>query len=370
VELLLNEQQALLADTAAKLCRSAGGAPRARDLRDDKTELDAEAWGQMVAAGWLGSAVAEAHGGQGLGLFDVALAVEEAGRRLLMVPLAEATAASWALSRAAAGPATLAALANHIGGYWLVVPATEAPHWRFGERRAGSGLRFDGRALSLNGVLPFVPFAQPANLFLVTAITGKDPLVALVDHAAEGLTRTSRINVDGSTASTLTFDNVAVALEHVVARGEAAVRLAAELQDSLALLTGVELIGLAAEAHAITMDYIKLRQQFGKPIGSFQALQHRAVNGVIDIELNRSLAYRVLADFDRGQYHPAMISAVKARAARVASDVTRTALQMHGAVGYTDSHDIGLYYKRAIALGARYGGELSHTTQFSELTQA
>jgi alkylation response protein AidB-like acyl-CoA dehydrogenase len=287
-----------------------------------------------------------------------------------MVPLAEATAASWALSRAAAGPATLAALANHIGGYWLIVPATEAPHWRFDGGITGSALSFDGRALSLNGTLPFVPFAQPANLFLVTATASRDPLMALVDHAAEGLARSTQINVDGSTASTLTFDNVAVALEHVIARGEAAVRLAGELQDALALLTGVELIGLAAEAHAITTDYIKLREQFGKPIGSFQALQHRAVNGMIDVELNRSLAYRVLADFDRGQHHPAMVSAVKARTARIASDVTRAALQMHGAVGYTDSHDIGLYYKRAIALGARYGGELSHTAQFSELTQA
>jgi alkylation response protein AidB-like acyl-CoA dehydrogenase len=370
VELLLNEHQALLAETAARLCRSAGGAPRTRDLRDSSVELDADAWGRMVAAGWLGTVAAEAHGGQGLGLFEAALAIEEAGKRLLMVPLAEATAASWTLSRAAAGPATLAALANHIGGYWLIVPATDAPHWRFGGQGGGPGLSFDGRALSLNGTLPFVPFAQPANLFLVTATAGKDPLVALVDHAAEGLTRTTQINVDGSTASTLTFDNVAVALEHIVARGEAAVRLAAALQDVLALLTGVELIGVAAEAHALTMDYIKLRQQFGKPIGSFQALQHRAVNGMIDIELNRSLVYRVLADFDRGQHHPAMISAVKARAARVASDVTRAALQMHGAVGYTDSADIGLYYKRAIALGARYGGELSHTARFSELTHA
>jgi alkylation response protein AidB-like acyl-CoA dehydrogenase len=118
----------------------------------------------------------------------------------------------------------------------------------------------------------------------------------------------------------------------------------------------------------MTVDYLKLRQQFGRPIGSFQALQHRAVDGMIDIELNRSLNYRVLADFDRGVRHPAMAPAVKARAVRVALAVSRAALQAHGAVGYTDSADIGLYYKRAIALAARCGGELNQTARFSELT--
>ncbi len=97
-------------------------------------------------------------------------------------------------------------------------------------------------------------------------------------------------------------------------------------------------------------------------------LQHRAVDGFIDIELNRSLAYRVLSAFDAGEHDPAMVSAVKARTSRAALEIIRGALQMHGAIGYTDEHDIGLYYKRAIALAARYGNELHHTGRFSDLT--
>ena len=99
-------------------------------------------------------------------------------------------------------------------------------------------------------------------------------------------------------------------------------------------------------------------------------LQHRAVDGFIDIELDRSLVYRVLAAFDRREHHPAMVSAAKARASRSALQVVRAALQMHGAIGYTEEHDIGLYYKRAVALAARYGGELGHTGHFSRLTRA
>jgi alkylation response protein AidB-like acyl-CoA dehydrogenase len=261
-------------------------------------------------------------------------------------------------------------LADHIRGNRLIVPATEAAHWRFGAGRSDADLEFDPRAMSLSGRVVFVPFARQADLVLVAACAGAEPLLALLDVATKGLTLETQANVDGSTATTLTFEQVAVVTEFIVARGAVASRLAGDMQNALALLAGVELLGLAAAAHDLTADYLKLRQQFGRPIGSFQALQHRAVNGMIDIELNRSLIYRVLADFDRGAHHAAMISAVKARAARVASEVVRAALQMHGAVGYTDSHDIGLYYKRAIVLAARYGGEIGHTARFSELTLA
>jgi alkylation response protein AidB-like acyl-CoA dehydrogenase len=174
--------------------------------------------------------------------------------------------------------------------------------------------------------------------------------------------------VDGSTSSRLSFAKVRVPAENVIATGDEARKLALQLQELLTLGAAVELVGLAAAALDVTLDYIKLRQQFGKPIGSFQVLQHRAVNGFIDIELNRSLVYRVLAAYDAGEHHPAMVSAAKARASRSALKITRAALQMHGAIGYTEEHDIGLYYKRAIALAAQYGGELSHTGSFSNLT--
>src|SRR5262245_46256282 len=307
MELLLNEQQAQLADTAARLIRDTSGPARARALRDGGSELDSDAWSRMIAAGWLGVTAAERHGGLGLGLLDAALAIEEAGKRLAMVPLADATAATWTLSRGDVKGATLDALKAHLAGYWLIIPACEPAHWTF-EGRQPSGLGFDARAMSLNGQIVFVPFALPANLFLVGTNAGGEPLLALIDGNSDGLSREVQTNVDGSTSSTLSFDGVAVAPEWVVARGDAATRLIDEMQDVLALLAGVELLGLAAATQDTTIEYLKLRQQFGKPIGSFQALQHRAVDGMIDIELNRSLIYRVLADFDRGAHHPAMVA--------------------------------------------------------------
>jgi len=232
VELLLNEQQTLLADTAVRLCRDAGGPQRARAVRDGKLEADAQAWQQAISAGWPGILVSEAHGGSELGLFDAALAVEEAGKRLLMVPHAEAMAAAWIVSRATPNDAALALLADHIEGVKLIVPATEAAHWRFGQG-ASAPVILSERASSLSGTIPFVPFASSADFLLVA----NGAVVALVDAKAKGVTRAAHVNVDGSAAGTVTLDHVAVGEGFILARGDAAARLAADLQNALTLLT-------------------------------------------------------------------------------------------------------------------------------------
>jgi alkylation response protein AidB-like acyl-CoA dehydrogenase len=361
VDLLLTEQQRLLAESATRLCADYGGPKRLRALRTAAAETDADAWRAMIAAGWLSTVVPEHHGGQGLGVFDLALALEQAGRQLLMVPLNEVAAVARTMSRAVDGSRAEAGLADLLRGA-LIVPATAAA-WSGGR---GSGLHYDHKAGVLDGTIAFVAYGGSADAFLVAVDSGAQPVLALLRGSQISVATES--NVDGSTSSRLTFAKVYVPAESVIATGAEARKLALQLNEFLMLGAAIELVGLAAAALDVTLDYIKLRQQFGKPIGSFQVLQHRAVNGFIDIELNRSLAYRVLAAYDAGEHHPAMVSAVKARASRGALEITRAALQMHGAIGYTEEHDIGLYYKRALALSAQYGGELGQTSRFSALT--
>jgi alkylation response protein AidB-like acyl-CoA dehydrogenase len=364
LDLLLTEQQTLFAETATRLCLDCGGPKRLRVLRAAAAEIDADAWREIIKAEWLATVVAEGRGGQGLGAFDVALALEQAGRQLLIVPLLETAAAAWTMSRAEDGSRAGAGLADLLRGSRLIVPATAAASWRYGG--GASAIQYDHRAGVLNGTIAFVAYGASAEAFLVAIDSGTPPVLAVVPRS-DASVATER-NVDGSTASRLTFANVHVPADQVIATGAEAKRLALQLQELLTLGAAVELIGLAAAALDVTLDYIKLRQQFGRPIGSFQVLQHRAVNAFIDIELNRSLVYRVLAAYDAGEHHPAMILAAKARASRSASEIVRGALQMHGAIGYTEEHDIGLYYKRAMALSAQYGGELSHSSRFSDLT--
>jgi alkylation response protein AidB-like acyl-CoA dehydrogenase len=364
LDLLLTEQQSLFAGTAARLCADHGGPKRLRTLRAAGSDMDRDAWRAVREAGWLVTVVADDRGGDGLGAFDLALALEQAGRQLLMVPLNEVAAAAWILSRASDESRASRILDDVLDDAGLLVPATEAVSWRSGGR--GGGLRYDHKTGVLDGHIAFVPFGDAADAFLVAIDSDPRPVLAIVPSS--DLSVATEENVDGSTSSRLTFANVHVMAENVIATGAEARKLAVGLQELLMLGAAVELVGLAAAAHEITLDYVKLRQQFGKPIGSFQVLQHRAVDGFIDIELNRSLIYRVLAAFDVGEHHPAMVAAAKARASRTALAVTRAALQMHGAIGYTEEHDIGLYYKRAMVLAAQYGGELAHTGAFSHLT--
>jgi 3-oxochol-4-en-24-oyl-CoA dehydrogenase len=366
LDLLLTEQQSLFAETAARLCLDHGGPKRMRALRASGAEMDREAWRAAMAAEWLATVVADRHGGQGLGAFDLALALEQAGRQLLMVPLVEAAAAAWTMSRAEDGSRAGAAVADLLRGSRLIVPATEAASWRYGGR--ASGIHYDHRAGVLDGNIAFVAYGGSADAFLVAIDSEAQPVLAVVPRSDVSVAIES--NVDGSTSSRLTFSAVHVPAEQVIATGAEARKLVSQMQELLMLGAAVELVGLASEALDVTLDYVKLRQQFGRPIGSFQVLQHRAVDSFVDIELNRSLVYRVLNAYDGGEHHPAMVSAAKARASRCALEVVRGALQMHGAIGYTEEHDIGLYYKRAIALAARYGGELTHVGRFSELTLA
>jgi alkylation response protein AidB-like acyl-CoA dehydrogenase len=273
-----------------------------------------------------------------------------------MTPLVEAASATWALAEAGVA-------ADLVIADGLVVPASHPPGQTFDGDRA-AGVRLDAGALS--GSLSFGPLADSADAFLVVANEGPATALCLVPRKARGLAAATTHNVDGSTASRLDFDRVGP--DRIVIAGGKAQAIATRMHELLLLGTAVELLGTAEAALDITLAYIRLREQFGKPIGSFQALQHRAVNCYVDAELNRSMIFAVLAAFDAGTCHPAMVAAAKARASRSALDTVRAALQLHGAIGYTDEHDIGIYYKRAVALAAKYGNEITQVGRFSELT--
>jgi alkylation response protein AidB-like acyl-CoA dehydrogenase len=362
MDLLLNEEQLLLRDAATKLGAKAGPR-RARALRNEGQEIDRAAWGEVIEAGWLAALVPESQGGLGLGLFDLALALEETGKQIVMAPLIEAAAAIWAVTKAtdASHPARAA-----IAGK-LAVPATALPGQRY-DHAASPAL--DASAMTLSGSVSFVAFAPSAEAFLVTVQGRGETVLCLVRRDAPGLAIATTPNVDGSTSSTLTFSRVAVADHDIVAQGALAAATAARMQDLLVLGTSAELLGAAAAALDATVAYTRLREQFGRKIGSFQALQHRMVDRFVDAELNRSLLYKVLAAWDAGAAHPAMVPAVKARVGKGALKTVRLALQLHGAIGYTDEHDIGVYYKRAVALAAKYGNEITQVGRFSGLTVA
>jgi len=363
---LLTEDQSQLRESAARLGRDVGGAKRARALRDQGAALDAEAWAAMRQAGWLGLAVPEARGGLGLGAAELYVIAEQIGRHAVMVPIIEAAGVAWGLGRAGGGAGAAAALGALLAGR-LIVPALQSDGWDF--RRATAALEAwaNGNALNVSGAVPLVPYAPAAEEFLVHAELAGEALLCVVSREAAGCTVSGTRLVDGSSAGSVMFDHASVAPSQIVARGQEAAELAARMADLLSLGAAIELMGLAESMLGLTLDHLKMRKQFGHALGSFQALQHRVVDCFVDLEVNRSLLHRICLAWDSGTALPAMVAAAKARCARVGNEVARTGVQLHGAIGYTDEHDIGILFKRALVLAARYGGELAQSERFARL---
>ena len=180
-----------------------------------------------------------------------------------------------------------------------------------------------------------------------------------------------RVDVDAERRiGTLTLDRAPVPPAHLVAGSNQAAEACRQLQDLTLLGLGAGLLGIMETALDMSVEYMKIRNQFDRPIGSFQALQHIVVDEFINVEIAKSFVYRVCASMDFGQEDSAMAAAVKASTSGGALSVAKNAIQLHGGIGYTDEHDIGLYLKRVAALAAQYGNQATQIDRYAQLTNA
>jgi len=280
-------------------------------------------------------------------------------------PLSELMASVYALSHGSGQ--TRGLLEEAVTGQVIVLPGLED---RFIQASSADSLRATrhGDGFRLTGRTEPVPSAGSADAFLLNARSDHGHVLCLVRKTAPGLEYTARARVDGTEHASLKLADATVAAEDTIATGDEAAALAAATFDRLLLGTSAEMLGVMEQALDLAIDYMRTRQQFGRPISSFQALQHRAVNDHIEIELTRSLLYQACAAMDEGRGHRAMVSAVKARASEAVLSVTKSVVQMHGAIGFTDEYDAGLYVRRAMSLAAQYGNAAIHRARFARLS--
>lgn len=388
MELVLDEAQTILRESAEKLVSRHAGPDRHRAVRTREHGFDPARLEVAAEAGWLSLLAPEERNGLGMGATEAALVLEAAGRGLLTEPIAAMMAAAQAM---ASGPETMrAALDDLMEGRSIILPAL---HDSVLGDPEGAGVRAvpDGSGFRLTGRTDPVPGASAAAGFVVearvdrgaavravppgagadpasAAQTDQDVLVCLVPRSASGLEVRQRSRVDGTEQAALALSEVSVAADRVIAVGAQGAALAAATLDRLLLGTSAEILGVMERGLALAVDYLGTREQFGRPIGSFQALQHRAVNDHVDIELTRSLLYQVCAAMDQGRGNRAMAAAVKARASDAALSVTKSMVQMHGAIGFTDEYDASLYLRRAMVLSAQYGNAAHHRRRYARLS--
>jgi 3-oxochol-4-en-24-oyl-CoA dehydrogenase len=366
MELVLTESQAILRDTAERFCKVRGGVRRVRELRAAGALMDIDVWRDIAEAGWIGVLVPELAGGLNLGLTELLLLVREIGYRWLDIPLAPVTLSAAALGKT---PTKAALLQDVLEGRLIVVPLLTGDGTPFAPQGALPRAVFVRNNLQLSGIHRFVPLVQAAHSLLTLAETpDREHVLCMIDRNAPGVKISMMACADGTPLSDVIFSEANVPIEAIVERGSAAMCLAEWVRTGLLIAVSIELIGVGANTLDLALDYVKLRHQFGKPIGSFQALQHRLVNGHIGLELAHALAFRTARDADSGKVHPATVPGLKAKAGSAVLEMARTALQIHGAIGYTNDHTIGYLFRRALTLNAHYGNENYHYASFGRLS--
>lgn len=356
MQLHLTSEQVMLRESVAKFIGTSG--PKlVRRFRGQEASFERERLREAARLGWLGVLVPDSANGLGLGLTELALVLEQIGQGLVCEPIGYAATAAAALAQ---GNAPHPMLEPVLTGRAVVVPALqEGAHGDdpFAPRTQAAG---GGQKLRLSGQKTFV-CADGADGFLVSATDGGAPILGFIPRDAGGCTISEMRTVDGRKVATLNFSDTPADLiaPHPSSRS------AVEALYNLALTAlSAELLGVMERALEITLEYLRIRKQFGKPIGSFQALQHQAVNLYLRTEATRSLIYQIAANNEPHRIDSGMAAAAKARASEDSLFVTQACIQLHGAIGFTDEHDIGLFLKRAMLLSSQLGNAAAQRRRY------
>lgn len=366
LSLLPTEDETMLADTARGFLDDAAPVTRLRAMRDTGQRQDPDLWRRMADLGWAGVLVPGEAGGADMGHSAANLLAHEMGKTLAVSPFISTAVIAASVLRAGTrrGSPHLAQIAAGALTYALAIDegAKHAPdRIALQAQPAGNGFR-------LSGAKTFVIDGGLADRLLVLARTGDG--LTLFDIAADapGLTRTPMDLIDSRDAARLAFADVEATGDDVVGEvGQSAAVLTPALNAGNAALAA-ELTGLAAGAFAMTTAYLKDRQQFGRPIGSFQALQHRAAHLWCEMEVTASTTLNTGRMLDQDPDHAALaVSLAKVRAIRTARLAVSEGVQMHGGIGMTDALDMGFYVKRARVAAEWLGDESYHTERVARL---
>ena len=334
----------MIRESAAGIAPRTSDLKRIRSLRFTEPGFDRTVWREMCEMGWLGLLVPEDQGGSGLGVQEFCALTEELGAALIPEPLIAAAMAAQLL------PSGM--LPDAMSGERIVLPAWQEKPLSID--LAAGGTVFAGGHVT--GRKVFIPMAAGADAFLVTVPGG----LALVERGAPGVHLAWQTTQDGGNAGALTLDNAPA----VWIDGDAS-----EALETACMATSAYLLGLMDRVFGITMDYLKTREQFGRKIGSFQALQHRSADLKIQVSLARATvnaAARVQDESTDAAVRKAAVSRAKARASDAASIVTRGCIQLHGGIGYTDAADPGLFLRKTMVLSPAYGSAALHRARYRD----
>jgi alkylation response protein AidB-like acyl-CoA dehydrogenase len=348
MDLTLTEDQELIQGTARELLEARAATAGARAMRGDPAGYSAALWKEMVELGWMGLAVPEAHGGVGAGFLEVCLLVEEMGRFLVPSPFVS-TVVCCALPIARFGDERQRA--EWLGAIARGRVMTPVPG-RWDRSGADVVATETGEGVELNGTALFVPYAHVADDLLVVARRADGLAVFLVDAAAPGLAREPLTVIGTDRPHRLGFDAVPVSGDRLLAGGPAAADAIVAYGTAA---TCAEMVGAAQRVLDMTVEYATRREQFGKPIGGFQAVQHHCADMAMDVLTSRFMAYEAIWRLSAGLDATTEVSMAKAWVSEAAQRVCARGHQVHGAIGFTSEHDLHLFAQHIMGAAATFG---------------
>jgi len=368
--LVLNEEQGMLRDAARDFVTQRAPISHLRQIRDSRDEIgfSRELWAEMVEMGWAAILVPEEHGGLGYGYTGLGLVLEETGRTLTPSPLL-GTALTGATALLLAGtPGQCAELLPELAAGERILALACDERSTHAPERIEARVERRGEGYVLNGRKTAVLDGAAADTFIVSASGAAGISLFLVAANAPGVTVEPYPALDISVAANVKFEQVELPGAALLGALDEAQPVLERILDIARIGSAAELLGVAQEAFERTMDYLKERKQFGVPIGSFQALQHRAAQLHAEIEMCKSVVLKSLQTLDEGSEDIAeLASLAKAKVSTTAHKAATEAIQMHGGIGMTDDFDIGFFLKRCRILETLYGDRNFHLDRYARL---
>jgi len=372
----LNEEQQMIMDQAARFVANESPVSRFRKLRETERGWEPEMWAKMAEQGWLAIALPEDQGGFGGGFVDLAIILEQLGRGLVPEPfIASVVLGAGILSEEGDETQREAFLTPMIEGNTTLAFAYAESQSRYNLSDCLTRAEKSGDGWTLSGEKVWVLNGHAADQIIVAARTGGDQLdeaglsLFIVDGDAKGLTRIRVPGMDGQRTAVLRLDGVEVGADRLLGREGDAFAAIEKAIDRGAAAACAEGLGHIRELFERTLAYLKEREQFGVPIGSFQVLQHIASDMYAELELcsSASILASIQVDNPDADTRKAEVSAAKLQLADGGWFVQKNAIQLFGGIGVTDEQDEGLFFKRLRVLHGLFGDADWHVSRFQSL---
>ena len=371
MDLGLSETQQMLKNSAREFLDSECPDTYVRAMEEDERGYTPEMWRKLAAQGWLGLIFPEEYGGAGLSFLDLSILLEEMGRELLPCPFFSTVLLGGMTIMDAGSEAQKHEFLPKIAqGQAIVTLALTEPSARWDAAGVETRATAEGEGYIINGTKLFVPNAHVSDYLIVAARTGdgqRDVTLFIVPREVEGISQTLLKTIASDRQSEVVFDQVIVPSDSVLGEVNQGWDTVEKVLQWGAVGRCAEMVGGGQQVLDMTVEYAKQRVQFGRPIGSFQAVQHHCANMATDVEGSRYITYQAAWRLSEGLPAEREVAMAKAWASDAYRRVCALGHQCHGAIGFTKEHNMQLYSRRAKAAELAFGDSDLHLETVAQL---